>query len=40
MVDRFDKIMEEIVERIEDVGEVLAILIPIYILLQLLRIWL
>jgi len=40
MVDRFDKIMEEIVEKIEDIGEVLAILAPIYILLQLLRIWL
>ena len=39
MVDKFDKIMEEIVEKIEEVGEVLVILAPIYILLQLLRIW-
>ena len=40
MVDRFDEIMEEIIERIEEVGEVLVILAPIYLLLQLLRIWL
>ena len=32
--------IDKLIEKIEDVGEVLAILAPIYILLQLLRIWL
>ncbi len=31
--------IDKLIEKIEDVGEVLAILAPIYILLQLLRIW-
>ncbi len=32
--------IDKLIEKIEDVGEILAILAPIYILLQLLRIWL
>jgi|TARA_R100001015_G_C4608270_1_gene163462 hypothetical protein len=32
--------VDKLIEKIEEVGEVLAILAPIYILLQLLRIWL
>ena len=32
--------IDKLIEKIEEVGEVLAILAPIYILLQLLRIWL
>jgi len=40
MVDKFNDIMEQLVDKIEEVGEVLMILAPIYILLQLLRIWL
>ena len=40
MINRFNNIIEQLVEKIEEVGEVLMILAPIYILLQLLRIWL
>lgn len=40
MVDKFNDIMEQLVEKIEEVGEVLIVLMPIYLLLQLLRIWL
>ena len=32
--------IDKLIEKIENVGEVLVILAPIYILLQLLRIWL
>jgi len=32
--------IDKLIEKIEEVGEVLAILAPIYLLLQLLRIWL
>jgi hypothetical protein len=32
--------VDKLIEKIEEVGEVLVILAPIYLLLQLLRIWL
>ena len=32
--------IDKLIEKIEEVGEVLVILAPIYLLLQLLRIWL
>jgi len=38
--DRFNRLMEYLIDRMEFLGEFLIIVIPIYLIIQLLRIWL